>query len=848
MKFINFLITFFILVSITGFYYVFDFADAKLFGASLISLIIPQTQDEKVLPNELAYEDPPEQDLGEEVEMIQENLDVADIVIESNQDKIDDIVEKIDILQQRLLELEGELEVDGYQGELVKEPVIVATNTEKAQPVVSIATVALAPPRSSGGGANYPKILISEVQIEGLADSKEEFVELYNPNATDVDLTSWYLQRKTKSGSSYATFAPNTLFSAKKITSKGYFLIAREGFLSGAADIFVENPLTEDNSLILKNPNGEISDKVGWGQAQDFESFPTINPMPGYSIGRNGDEQDTNMNSVDFTATNPTPKAKNFPYVPPVQTPVELKDTIAPEVVFNISSIQKELSFPVNFTITDPTGAVSGSGIGAFAFKWKEESGEWQEGVYESVNGNPAVFSPAKEFSGSDEKTYYFQVKAKDVVGNESDWLPEAPATTKISVFKKVLINEVQTAGVTTKDEFVILYNPNAVDMNLAGFALKKKTATGTESNLVSAGVFSGTILAGRYFLIAPQDNEDGTKNYVGNANPDLRYSGKSFSIADNNTILLYNASDQLLDKVGFGNAIDFETAPTSNPPKNKSIIRDENHGDADNNATDFHIKEIDATAPIISDGAPEGKLASGVTQVNLRVGTNENAECKYSTVLGQIYGQMPVAFSTTDGLAHTVTVEGLTDGSSYSYYIRCADLVGNENADDFIIAFSIDSPEPEIPPTPQVVAINEIAWMGTTGSANDEWMELFNPGDESVDLTGWVLSAADDVPLIQLSGLIEAQGFYLLERTDDDSVLGIAADKIYTGALSNSGERLYLKDGAGNIIDEVDCATGWFAGDNVTKKTMQRKDVMVSGSSSENWQTSQEVGGSPGL
>lgn len=124
-------------------------------------------------------------------------------------------------------------------------------------------------------------------------------------------------------------------------------------------------------------------------------------------------------------------------------------------------------------------------------------------------------------------------------------------------------------------------------------------------------------------------------------------------------------------------------------------------------------------------------------------------------------------------------------------------------------------------------VYVSEVAWMGTTNSANDEWMELHNDGSESVDLSGWTLSAVDGVPNINFSSttnkIIPAGGFYLMERTDDNAVLSITADLIYTGALSNDGEDLVLRNKDGNEIDRVNDLTGWRAGDNVSKQTMQK-------------------------
>jgi len=146
---------------------------------------------------------------------------------------------------------------------------------------------------------------------------------------------------------------------------------------------------------------------------------------------------------------------------------------------------------------------------------------------------------------------------------------------------------------------------------------------------------------------------------------------------------------------------------------------------------------------------------------------------------------------------------------------------------------------------TPGSVIINEIAWMGTQADANDEWIELYNTTDQPVDLTNWKLIAADSTPNITLSGIVPAYGFFLLERTDDSSVNDISADKIYSGALSNSSEILFLKDLTGSIIDSANGNGGsWPAGANPSpagRATMERIDPQAPDSDA-NWATNSGV------
>ena len=139
----------------------------------------------------------------------------------------------------------------------------------------------------------------------------------------------------------------------------------------------------------------------------------------------------------------------------------------------------------------------------------------------------------------------------------------------------------------------------------------------------------------------------------------------------------------------------------------------------------------------------------------------------------------------------------------------------------------------------PKGLVINEIAWMGTKAKSTDEWIELYNSSDIPLNINDWKLVAADGIPNINLHGNILAKGFFLLERTDDNTISNIKADLIYKGALENSGEDLKLIDKEGHIIDEVNCSEGWFAGKGKPDfKTMERVNPLVSGSQKENWKT----------
>jgi len=196
-------------------------------------------------------------------------------------------------------------------------------------------------PGGGGGGSpspppavTYPEILISEVKIAEKIGDKNVFVELYNPNEIEVDLTNWYIFRNDSS------FITKTLLEREKIPLKDYFLITRNGAIwENQADVlFDDKTLNEDDKIALKNPNGEVIDEISWSQ------IPS-----GFSFGRKWDGQ----NYGDFEIQRPTPEAENSQPL----LPQPILEVLPSKIEFNIiesdSGSQSEI-----FTVSN-----SGEGI-----------------------------------------------------------------------------------------------------------------------------------------------------------------------------------------------------------------------------------------------------------------------------------------------------------------------------------------------------------------------------------------------------------------------------------------------------------------------------------------------------
>lgn len=129
--------------------------------------------------------------------------------------------------------------------------------------------------------------------------------------------------------------------------------------------------------------------------------------------------------------------------------------------------------------------------------------------------------------------------------------------------------------------------------------------------------------------------------------------------------------------------------------------------------------------------------------------------------------------------------------------------------------------------PRREKIIINEVAWMGTENSASDEWIELRNMWGIPADISGWqFLDKDNQIKIVFKEGsIIPAGGFYLLERTDDNSVPDVPADVIYSGAVNDTNEALYIYDKDCRLEDEVTAFPDWQAGDKAERRSMERLD-----------------------
>ncbi len=181
-------------------------------------------------------------------------------------------------------------------------------------------------PTPTATPAPVTPLVISEVQTGATGNNNLEFIELYNATAEPLDLAGYQLvYRLAASREDMPVYAWT---ESALVPAHGHYLLVRVGQEVGVVpDAEFDQPInTKGGGLALLDPDGDVVDSVGWGNAPEVftegspapvpENDTSIERLPG---GEEGNFTDTDDNSADFVV-NSAPNPQNVGSLP---TPVE---------------------------------------------------------------------------------------------------------------------------------------------------------------------------------------------------------------------------------------------------------------------------------------------------------------------------------------------------------------------------------------------------------------------------------------------------------------------------------------------------------------------------------------------
>ncbi len=151
-------------------------------------------------------------------------------------------------------------------------------------------------------------------------------------------------------------------------------------------------------------------------------------------------------------------------------------------------------------------------------------------------------------------------------------------------------------------------------------------------------------------------------------------------------------------------------------------------------------------------------------------------------------------------------------------------------------------------------VVINEINYKSSPIFDTEDWIELYNPSEDPINISGWILNDADTTDQFIFSeGTTIGARSYLVVCKDTAKFRSFHSNDVMilgntNFGLSSSGDHIQLLDNIGNIVDEVTYSSSglWSPLPNGNGPTLSLINPQLDNSLPQSWQAS-ELYGTPG-
>jgi hypothetical protein len=423
-----------------------------------------------------------------------------------------------------------------------------------------------------------------------------------------------------------------------------------------------------------------------------------------------------------------------------------------------------------------------------------------------------------------------------------------------------VVFNEIMYHPATNEAalEWVELYNQNAVDMDLSGWSLS-----------VGYTFPSGTILnGGKYLVVASSPETLAANGFSGAYGPftnRLSNGGEKLELRNN--------SGRLVDWVDYGTEDDWPIGPDGGGVSLAKLKPNQTSREAANWASSAQIGGTPGAANLFSPASStqfSEITAASATPFWIELSNSTDATISLDGFRITSQGSVDVTYTFPPNSALGSKAFLLLDQETLGFRPKSGDKLifysaGGALLDAIVVKKSLRArdadgrwlfPSEETPGAPNVfqlnnaIVINEIMYqprpiLSPGGTNTAKWIELFNRGSKTVDLSGWSFSKG--IQFAFRPGTILNPGEYLVVAQDTNLMHSLYRDIQLTGNFSNnlsgSSDRLVLVDLNKNPVNQVryfdDYPWPWQAGG--FGSSIELRDPRSDNSKPEAWAASND-------
>jgi len=410
--------------------------------------------------------------------------------------------------------------------------------------------------------------------------------------------------------------------------------------------------------------------------------------------------------------------------------------------------------------------------------------------------------------------TVSYYIEAENINGMKSYYpssAPQMPASYKVgapAIF--ILINEIYTRGVPEDPDWVEIYNNSDVQMDISGYLIYD---AGGQSGAKPKKAFpEGSVIPAHGFLVIVVDDASESGFGLSSGGEEIWLENNKGAIIDDVTFPALEPTQsygrfpdgspnwQILSTITKGTS----NSPGIGPVANLKINEIYSTGDATtpdwveifnagNQSVDLSGWKIyDNGGQTGTKPKKEFPVGTSIPAGGFFVITVDDGSASgfgLSSNGEEIWLEKP-----DETIGDDVTFPALETGQSYGRYHD-----GSDNFQVFYVVTPGTANDNSLPPAAVVLKINEIYSRGD--AISPDWIEIYNAGTETVDLTGWKIydngGQAGTKPKKEFpsGATIDAGGFYVI-IVDDTATSGFG--------LSSSGETVWLEKPNGTVADEV--------------------------------------------